>query len=208
MQMGGGARFDLEERMRDTVHKGQRIEPVGEDELTEETRAICVAMRQAFGIAETGKIPEVLLLMLRHPDMYHAQMAFGMMLAAKNLIPARERELAILRNAWLAGAPFEWGEHVDIGKRMGLTPEEVERCTIGSSAEGWNDHDRAILKGVEELHANFALSDETWDTLARSWSEPQLMEFPVLVGQYIATALQQNTLRVRLAPDNPGLSHR
>ena len=40
------------------------------------------------------------------------------------------------------------------------------------------------------------LSDETWDVLAESWGEQQLMEFPVLVGVYAATAMQQNSLRV------------
>ena len=29
-----------------------------------------------------------------------------------------------------------------------------------------------------------------------------------LVGQYMSTALQQNSIRVRLADDNPGFTHR
>ena len=109
---------------------------------------------------------------------------------------------------WWCRAPFEWGEHVDIAKRYGVTDEEVERVTHGSSAPGWNEHDRAVLKGVEELLGNYMLSDQTWDVLAKTWTERQLLEFPTLVGQYFATALQQNSLRVRLADDNPGLRHR
>ncbi len=34
------------------------------------------------------------------------------------------------------------------------------------------------------------------------------MELPVLVGTYATTAMQQNSLRVRLNANNPGLSHR
>jgi hypothetical protein len=44
--------------------------------------------------------------------------------------------------------------------------------------------------------------------LAKTWTERQLLEFPMLVGQYYATALQQNALRVTLAKVNPGLRHR
>jgi 4-carboxymuconolactone decarboxylase len=208
MQMGGGAKFDLEERMDEIVGSPPRIAALSEDEMTDEVREICRIMRASFGIAENGVIPEVLRLMLRHPGLFDAQMKMGILLAGKNTIPARERELAILRNAWLIGAPYEWGEHVDIGKRFGVTAEEIERCTIGSSAQGWSEHDRAVIKGVEELVANYMISDETWATLAQTWNEQQLMEFPVLVGQYISTALQQNSLRVRLADDNPGFTHR
>jgi alkylhydroperoxidase family enzyme len=153
-------------------------------------------------------MPLSVRVMLAHPEMFRAQMTMGIALAAGS-IPPRERELAVLRNAWICGAPYEWGEHVAISKeRCGVTSEEIERCTQGSKAEGWTEHERAILKGVEELHADHALSDETWNTLAKSWSEKQLIEFPVLVGAYIMTALQQNTIRMPLDPGNPGLAHR
>jgi 4-carboxymuconolactone decarboxylase len=52
------------------------------------------------------------------------------------------------------------------------------------------------------------ISDESWAVLAESWNEKQLMEFPVLIGQYFMIAIQQNALRVRLSDHNPGLSHR
>jgi hypothetical protein len=64
------------------------------------------------------------------------------------------------------------------------------------------------MKGVEELHADFAISDETWATLAKTWNDKQLMEFPVLIGVYTTTAMQQNSIRFRLDGSNPGLAHR
>ena len=92
--------------------------------------------------------------------------------------------------------------------RTKLTDEEVARVQQGSSAPGWSAHEAAILRGVEELIGDQAMSDETWNTLAKSWEEPQLIEFPMMVGQYVATAFVQNSLRIRLAGDNPGLFHR
>jgi 4-carboxymuconolactone decarboxylase len=61
---------------------------------------------------------------------------------------------------------------------------------------------------VEELLGNQMISDATWEALAQSWTERQLIEFPMMVGQYFATALQQNSLRVRLADENLGLRQR
>lgn len=202
------AERDIDKRMTQIVGQPPRIAPLPADDLPPEAEAAAVEMRAAFGIPENGFTPESLRMMLVHPELFRGQMALGMALAA-GAIPPRERELAVLRNAWLCGAPYEWGEHVEIGrKRCGLTAEEVERCTQGSLAQGWSEHDRAIVKGVEELHADHMISDETWATLAKSWSDKQLMEFPVLVGAYATTAMQQNSLRFRLNGGNSGLGHR
>jgi alkylhydroperoxidase family enzyme len=199
---------NIDKRMEQVVGKGLRVTPVEVESLTDEARELAVRIRAAFGIPEDGAMPLSLRIMLLHPELFKAQMAMGVALAA-GTIPPRERELAVLRNAWLCGAAYEWGEHVRIAKeRCGVTSEEIERCTQGAKAEGWSEHERAILKGVEELHADHALSDETWDVLARRWNEQQLMEFPVLVGAYIMTALQQNTLRTPLDPGNQGLADR
>jgi alkylhydroperoxidase family enzyme len=199
---------NIDKRMEQVVGQGPRIEPLDEKSLPPEAEAAAIEIRAAFGLPENGFMPESFRMMLVHPELFRGQMAIGIALAS-SAIPPRERELAILRNAWICGAPYEWGEHVDMGKkRCGLTTEEVERCTQGSKAEGWSEHERAILKGVEELHADYAISDETWTILARTWNDKQMMEFPVLVGVYTTTAMQQNSVRFRLDGTNPGLAHR
>lgn len=146
--------------------------------------------------------------MLRHPELNEAQTQMGIMLAAKGTLSPRERELAVLRIGWLAGAPYEWGEHVKIAKRYGARSEEIERVIAGSAAPGWSEHDGAILRGVEELIGDFAIAGETWDILARYWNEAQMLEFPAMVGQYVAIAFIQNSIRARLAPENTGLALR
>lgn len=199
---------DIAARMAQTVGTAPRIAPLPEDNLPPEAEEAAVEIRAAFGMPENGFMPESFRQMLVHPELFRGQMAIGIALAA-SAIPPRERELAILRNAWICGAPYEWGEHVDMGKkRCGVTTEEVERCTLGSSADGWSEHDRAIMKGVEELHTDYAISDETWSTLAKTWNDKQMMEFPVLIGVYTTTAMQQNSVRFRLDGSNPGLTHR
>ena len=65
-----------------------------------------------------------------------------------------------------------------------------------------------MLSGVEALLTLQAICDETWAALARTWDEAQLIEFPIMVGQDVSTALVQNALRMRLTQENPGLTHR
>jgi alkylhydroperoxidase family enzyme len=203
--MSGG--YDIETRMAEVLGKPQRIAPIPEDELPPEALEVSKTLRTAFGIPENGSVPDVFRTMLVHPGMFRAQMEVGVEFAMRGAIPPRDREIGVLRNGWLLGAPFEWGEHVDGGKRCGLTQEEIERTKTGSLAPGWTEHEAAICKGVEELHANAMISDATWATLAQTWDDKQMMEFPVLIGQYTLTAFLQNSLRLRLADTNPGLGH-
>ncbi|HEX7853005.1 MAG TPA: carboxymuconolactone decarboxylase family protein [Sphingobium sp.] len=198
--------YDIEAREADILGKPQRVESLREEEFSPEARALVRDIHGTLGVESTS-VPDVFGVMLRHPRLFKCQMDAGIVFFQGEISP-RERELAVLRVAWWCKAPYEWGEHVDISKRYGVTDEEVERMTQGSDAPGWSEHDRAIIRGVEELLGEQMISDATWDVLARTWTEAQLVEFPALVGAYFATALQQNSLRVRLAPDNPGLSYR
>ena len=200
--------LDVDAREAEILGKPQRIEPLKLEEFDEAATALVEEVRRSLGVEEMEKIPSVFGVMLKHPGLFRCQMEIGVELLGRGAITPRERELAILRVGWLCGAPYEWGEHVEIAKRYGVSADEIERVTEGSSAAGWNEHDRAIVKAVEELLGEQLISDQTWDVLARSWTERQLIELPVLVGQYFMIALQQNAIRVRLSTENKGLRQR
>ena len=193
----GKYEFDTAAREAQAVANGPRYAPLTLEEVTPEGQEQVDALRAAFHIPEDRPFPDVSLITLRHPGMFKAQMIMGIELAAKGTIPARERELAILRLALLARAPFEWCEHVDIGKAFGVTSEEIERVVEGSAAAGWTEHEAALLRAVEELVGDHCMSDETWDTLAKTYTEKQMLEVPMLVGSYLMTALQQNSLKIQ-----------
>ena len=203
----GSTPFNIAAREAHVVGAGPRIAPVPNEEIGQDAFALVDKVRAGAGARPTTDMPQFMRIMVRHRALFEPNMVMADTLY-NGLLPPRERELAILRCGWLCRAPFEWGEHVRIGQRCGLTQEEVARAAEGSSAPGWSELDAAVLRGVEELIADHALSDETWNTLAKTWDERQMIEFPFMVGQYIATALVQNTLRVPLADYNPGLSSR
>jgi alkylhydroperoxidase family enzyme len=203
----GSISFDVAAREAHVVGTGPRILAIPNAEIDQEAFDIVNRIRAAAGAGPTTDMPEYMRTVLKHREIFRCQMDMGTVLF-NGEIPPRERELAIIRCGWLSRAPYEFGEHVNIGKRYGLSAEEIERVTRGSSAPGWSEHERAILKGVEELLADQALSDETWTILAKSWDEAQLIEFPMMVGQYVATAFLQNSLRIRPAVGNPGLRNR
>jgi len=193
----GKYEFDTKAREAQVVAGGPRYAPLKLEDVSPEGQEQVDNIRTAFNIPESRPFPDVSLITLRHPGMFKGQMVLGIELAARGTIPPRERELAILRLALLARAPFEWCEHVDIGKAFGVTAEEIDRVIEGSDAPGWTEHEAALLRAVEELLADHCMSDATWDTLAKTYSEQQMLEVPMLVGSYLMTALQQNTLKIQ-----------
>jgi 4-carboxymuconolactone decarboxylase len=206
----GPLEFDVAARETQVTGERQRIEPLTLEEIAAQFgERPLLEMAKAFGrSSEKPYVPETIATMMRHPELFRHQLALSVQLIGSGAIPPHERELAVLRVAWLCRAPYEWGEHVENAKRTGMAAEEIERVTLGSSAEGWNDHERAILRAVEELLGDHSVSDETWNALAGAWNEAQLIELPVLVGVYHMMALQQNSLKVRLPEHNKGLRQR
>lgn len=199
--------FDTRAREALILGEPPRIPPLKPSEMGKEASETALAMRKAATGSSSDEVTEFTATMLRHPALYRCHVALGLQLYGGAIAP-RDRELAVLRIGWLCKAPYEWGEHVKIGKLAGVTPEEIERVKQGSTAPAWNEADRAIIRAVEELLEDAMISDQTWAVLSRRLDEKQLIELPLLVGNYVSLAYFQNSLRLRLIPGNPGFSAR
>lgn len=194
---------DIAERQAMILGKPARVAPPAE--ITEEMRALCASPK---GRPIAGELPDNYAILLHTPEFLRHHRALGNHLLLHGALAPRDRELAVLRVGWLSKVPYVWGEHVAIGKACGLTGEDIERVIAGSAAAGWNDHERAILAAVEELLADALISDATWEVLARTLENAQLVELPMLVGYYQQLAFFMNSLRVPLRAGNPGLAAR
>lgn len=138
----------------------------------------------------------------RHPGLLRKWLPFGGKLLAGRL-PARDRELLILRTGWNCRSEYEWGQHVVIGRDAGLTDDEIVRVTRGPDAE-WSEGDRVLLEAADELHSSARLSDRIWDALAARYDEAQLIEVPMVVGHYHMVAFTLNALGVEREAGVPG----
>jgi alkylhydroperoxidase family enzyme len=187
---------------------GHRIMPLPASEVGPEGAEIVRARQKAAGLVETAAIPEVVATLLRHPNLYEKHASIGAELFGRGELSPRQRELAILRTGWLCGAPFEWGEHVAIAKRAGLTSAEIQRLTLAADSAGWDADDCAIVEAAEELHHDAMISDRVWAALGAFLDERQLIELVYVVGHYTKVAFLQNALRLRLPLGNEGLATR
>ena len=114
-------------------------------------------------------------------------------------LPRRDTELVILRVAHNARCDYEWGHHEHLGKRAGLSAEEVARVREGADAAGWTPRQRMLLRAADELHGAGRIGDALWAELSAELDDRRLIELCLLIGHYEMLAMTLNTLRV--APD-------
>ena len=102
-----------------------RIEPISFDDVDDEE------LQATFAGALTidGRPLNIFGVLGHHPKLLKRFNLLGGFLLNKGLLPERERELVILRIGWNAQAVYEFGQHTVIGRRCGLTDEEIVALT-------------------------------------------------------------------------------
>ncbi len=155
-----------------------RIEPVSKDAWTAAQRELLEPQDQR------GRLWNVFTTLANHPTLYRQWLPFATYILKDNAVPPRNREIAILRIGWLCKSEYEWGQHVRIGRRAGITDDEIRRIAVGPQADGWSEHDRLLLSATDELHADACIADATWQALSQTYSVQQMMDLVFTVGQY------------------------
>ena len=176
-----------------------RIPPLPAEEQDDQQREL---LEQAS--VPGGRTVNIFTTFVRHPGLFRKWLPFGGKLLAGKL-PARDRELLILRTGWLCESSYEWAQHVPIARAAGVTEAQVEAVADGPDAAVWAPFEATLLRAVDELHEDGTIGDATWAALAERYDERQLIEVPMVVGHYHMVAFTLNSLGVPLEPGARGL---
>ena len=184
------------------IRGAPRIAPLTDDELDGDTRALLPRI-VVDGAPTTGR-SNVLRTLVRHRSLFPRWTPFldGLL---NGTLPGRDRELLVLRIASNCGCDYQWGQHVRVAQRIGLTNEEIRRTRRGPDAPEWDPADALLLRVADELHSDAYVSDPTWAALTGRYDEQQLIEIVMLVGNYQLVAMVVNSLRTPLDEGLPGL---
>jgi alkylhydroperoxidase family enzyme len=146
-----------------------------------------------------SEVPDVIALLGHYPRLFWPWLAFASRMMPYGTLPPVTREKLILRTAWNCRSRYEWGQHVEIGLRAGLTDAEI--VAVARGPEGWAaDRDAAALDACEELCRDKQVSATTWARLQARFSEEQLVELTLLVGHYEMLAGFLNSAGLGLEP--------
>jgi len=152
------------------------------------------------GWATRGEPPRVFTTLGRHRRIFRTWLPFSATLLLRGYLTRPERELVILRTAWLCGSWYEWAQHVALARRAGLSRAEIDRVPAGPAAGGWLPGQRLLLQATDELHDHRVITDATWHDLAQVLDDRRLIELCFLVGHYEMLAMTLNSFGVEPEP--------
>jgi 4-carboxymuconolactone decarboxylase len=173
--------------------KEPRIKPLPESQANAEAMKLINSRRKP-----DGTVMNLYTTLANHPKMGERWLTFASYILRESTLPARDREILILRIGWLCRSEYEFAQHTRVGKSAGLKDEEIKRITLGANASGWDPFDATLIRAADELHADAFITDATWNALAKRYNQQQLMDVVMTVGNYNLVSMLLNTFGVQL----------
>jgi 4-carboxymuconolactone decarboxylase len=171
-----------------------RLAPFEEDDLTREH---LLAMGTDPDNPDGRPRMNLFRTMMHNAELMDHWRHFGDYVNASDSISARDKELLIMRLAWIYYSEYEWGAHYNTAINVGLTAEQIEQTKVGPESELWDEFDRAWLRAAGELVEDAFVSDDTWNVLTTRYNESQLMHMFATVAHYHLVAMLTNTLGIQ-----------
>jgi alkylhydroperoxidase family enzyme len=127
--------------------------------------------------------------------------ALNVHLLVTNSVPVRQRQIAIMRTAWLCKARYMWSSHLRTSMSFGLEPELFRPLQVGASDPYFTEFERTIIRATEDLVTDRLINQANWQALAAEWSDEQLLDFMFTVGAYVLTAGVMRSTGVEREPE-------
>jgi AhpD family alkylhydroperoxidase len=116
------------------------------------------------------------------------------------VLPARLREVVILRTAHLMNCPYEIGQHTPVASAAGISPRDITVLTSDSPSDttDFSQTERAVVELTTQLlttrHATAAVLDDVY----RALGAEATIEVLMLINRWSGLALMLNALDVDL----------
>jgi 4-carboxymuconolactone decarboxylase len=136
--------------------------------------------------------------LLRSPEM--ARRCFDHLdyLRFKTSVSKRLNELAILIQARIANAQYEWWAHAPIAQRAGLSAEVIEQLRHCKKPQGMQADEALVYDYCVQLTLNHRVSDALWERAIAEMGEQAVVDLTVVSGTYVMVSMLLNATQVEI----------
>ena len=174
--------------------KPARLPQITPEEFTDDTRAFFGQWSDGF-FHNVDSNP-VLCTFAHHPALANAFSPLNIHLLTNNSLPVKQRQIAIMRTAWICNATYMWSSHLRTSVRAGLSPEMYGPIQNGADDPYFTEFERTVIRATEELVRHHYISEANWQRLGKEWNKQQLLDFMFTVGCYGMVAGVMNSAGV------------
>lgn len=176
-----------------------RLPPIRDEQFTDETRAFFA--QWTGGIFKDADRNPVLRTFAHNPVLANAFSPLNVHLLSTSTLPVKERQIAIMRTAWLTRATYMWSSHLNTSQRAGCPVEMFAPIKNGPDDPYFTPFEAAVMRATDDLVLEHEVSEANWAALAAEWSPAQLLDFLFTVGCYVMTAGIMRTTGAERQPD-------
>jgi 4-carboxymuconolactone decarboxylase len=166
-----------------------------------------LSKEETLKIAAELRLPERLAnlnatrIFLYSPVSAGAMFEFLIAMMTKNTLPARTRELIILRLAWLGRSIYEFSHHAKISRELKLSEDDIMGVRDPEKCRNYDQLDRAVLAMTDDLAQSMQVNQQNWALLEKSFSKAELNELLFTVGLWRMQACWLNVMQPPLEED-------
>jgi 4-carboxymuconolactone decarboxylase len=163
-----------------------RLPQVRDEDFTDETRAFFA--QWTGGIFKDADKNPVLRTFAHHPALANAFSPLNIHLLSENTLPVKQRQIAIMRVAWITKATYMWSSHLQTSVSCGLSPEMYGPIQRGADDPYFTPFEATVIRAAEDLVHDRKIGGANWDALMAEWNEKQMLDFLFTVGCYVMVA--------------------
>ena len=130
--------------------------------------------------------------LLRSPVLADRVLKLADYLRFNTSVPRRLNEMAILIQARLWTAQYEWWAHHPLALKAGLAPAIAEALKAGRRPDGMQPDEAAVYDFCVELSKRQAVSDATFERARTLLGEQQVVDLVALTGFYAQVSMILN----------------
>lgn len=134
--------------------------------------------------------------LLRSPEM--ARRCFDLLdyLRFRTSVEKRLNEFAILIQARIANAQYEWWAHEPIARRAGLSDTVMADLRACRRPAAMQDDERLVYDFCVQLSLNHRVPDALWQEAVTTLGEQRVIDLTVLSGTYVMVSMLLNATQV------------
>ena len=183
-----------------------RLAPLAPEEFGPEARAMFAHWKVGpFKDADTNP---VLRTFIHNPAVADLFSRFNIHLLVTNTVPVRQRQIAIMRTAWLCKATYMWSSHLNTSQTFGLETDLFEPIKVGADDPYFTEFEKAVIRATDELVEDRMVGEASWQALMAQWTPAQMMDFMFTVGGYVTVAGVMRSCGVQRGDDLLALAER
>ena len=139
--------------------------------------------------------------LLRSPEM--ARRCFDLLdyLRFKTTVDKRLNEFAILIQARIANAQYEWWAHETIARRAGLSDDVMAELRLCQRPSRMQADESLVFDYCTALTLNHRVPDALWRQAVAAMGEQMVMDLTVLSGTYVMVSMLLNATQVGIPND-------